>query len=89
VTLLGIGESRGPGLAEVAAMRGRHKVAVVTLQQDEGDDVGAILRRTATERSCDLVVMGAYGHSRMRELILGGATRDMLRQAALPVLLSA
>jgi nucleotide-binding universal stress UspA family protein len=89
VTLLGIGESRGPGLAEVAAMLGRHEITASTLQQDEDEDVGAILRRTAAERSCDLLVMGAYGHSRMRELILGGATRDMLRQAALPVLLSA
>ena len=32
--------------------------------------------------------MGAYGHSRLREIVLGGATREVLRSARLPVLLS-
>jgi len=36
----------------------------------------------------DLLVMGAYGHSRLREFVLGGATREMLRDPRLPVLLS-
>ena len=36
----------------------------------------------------DLVVMGAYGHSRFREAILGGATRSMLEQTALPVFMA-
>jgi nucleotide-binding universal stress UspA family protein len=35
-----------------------------------------------------LLVVGGYGHSRLRELILGGVTRDLLRQMTLPVLMS-
>jgi nucleotide-binding universal stress UspA family protein len=36
----------------------------------------------------DLLVMGAYGHSRLREFILGGVTRSLLREMTVPVLLS-
>jgi nucleotide-binding universal stress UspA family protein len=36
----------------------------------------------------DLLVMGAYGHSRLREFILGGMTRSLLREMTVPVLLS-
>lgn len=44
-----------------------------------------VLLRHASDKNADLVVMGAYGHSRFREAILGGATRDMLEEAKLPV----
>ena len=36
----------------------------------------------------DLLVMGCYGHTRLRELILGGMTRDILRQMTVPVFMS-
>jgi nucleotide-binding universal stress UspA family protein len=42
----------------------------------------------ATAEGADLVVMGAYGRTRLRELVLGGATRDMLRTSTIPVLFS-
>lgn len=42
----------------------------------------------ATKASSDLLVMGGYGHSRMREIILGGVTRDMLHAMKIPVLMS-
>jgi nucleotide-binding universal stress UspA family protein len=42
----------------------------------------------AGRASCDLVVMGAYGHSHMREMVLGGATRTLLQDAAVPLFLS-
>ena len=38
--------------------------------------------------SYDLLVVGAYGHSRLREMVLGGVTRTLLRQMTLPVFLS-
>jgi nucleotide-binding universal stress UspA family protein len=38
--------------------------------------------------SVDLIVMGAYGHSRLRELVLGGATRTILESMTVPVLMS-
>jgi nucleotide-binding universal stress UspA family protein len=40
----------------------------------------------AADLGADLIVMGAYGHSRLRELILGGMTRDMFRHMTVPVL---
>ncbi len=42
----------------------------------------------ALDMRADLVVMGAYGHARLREIILGGTTRDMLKQAPVPLLLA-
>lgn len=50
--------------------------------------VSDILMRHATEIGAELIVMGAYGHSRFREAIFGGATRNMLENAALPVLMA-
>jgi nucleotide-binding universal stress UspA family protein len=47
-----------------------------------------ILKRHMRDRDADLLVMGAYGHSRLREAITGGATRDMLEEAETPVLLA-
>ena len=40
------------------------------------------------EAGADLLVMGAYGHSRFREMVLGGATRGIIANAALPVLMA-
>jgi nucleotide-binding universal stress UspA family protein len=42
----------------------------------------------AAEMNADLIVMGAYGHTRLREIILGGVTRDLLKQAPVPLLLA-
>ena len=50
--------------------------------------IGGILGSYLSSRQSDLLVMGAYGHSRLREFILGGATRSMLLKPPLPVLLS-
>ncbi|NNK78065.1 MAG: universal stress protein [Litoreibacter sp.] len=47
-----------------------------------------ILLHRANEMGCDLIVMGAYGHSRMREAIFGGATRTMMEKTNVPVLMS-
>ena len=53
-----------------------------------GMDPGDVLLNKAADEGADLLVMGAYGHSRMRELILGGATRTVFRHMTVPVLLS-
>ena len=50
--------------------------------------VSDVLKRHASDIEADLIVMGAYGHSRFREAILGGATRYMLEQADLPVFMA-
>lgn len=50
--------------------------------------VSDILNRHAADTEADMIVMGAYGHSRFREAILGGATRNMLEQSQIPVFLA-
>ena len=50
--------------------------------------VSDVLMRHAMDTEADLIVMGAYGHSRFREAILGGATRNMLENAKIPVFLA-
>ena len=50
--------------------------------------VGAQILSRATEQAAGLIVMGAYNHSRMREAILGGTTRDMLRLTTIPLLMA-
>ncbi|MEY4983188.1 MAG: hypothetical protein RIR62_1454 [Pseudomonadota bacterium] len=50
--------------------------------------ISDILARHVRDMDADMLVMGAYGHSRFREAILGGATRNMLEQADVPVLMA-
>lgn len=50
--------------------------------------ISDVLNRHAEDTGADLMVMGAYGHSRFREAILGGATRNMLEQAKIPVFMA-
>lgn len=50
--------------------------------------VSDVINRHVADKGADMVVMGAYGHSRFREAILGGATRNMLEQARVPVLMA-
>lgn len=67
----------------------RHGVrAEVTVLARTTPRISDILTRHAMDQSADLIVMGAYGHSRFREAILGGATRNMLEQSDVAVLLA-
>jgi nucleotide-binding universal stress UspA family protein len=50
-------------------------------------ETGDALLHEAQRMDSDLLVMGAYGHSRLRERVLGSATRRILQQATLPVLM--
>jgi nucleotide-binding universal stress UspA family protein len=59
--------------------------AVIEFQPPSGQEGEQILAK-AEAHGCDLIVMGAYGHSRVREALLGGATRHVLRHMQLPVL---
>lgn len=54
----------------------------------EGQPVGDVLQAYCKEISAGLLVMGAHGHSRLREFILGGATLDVLNETRLPVFLA-
>lgn len=81
-------ETRRSG-AELARHLAYHGVTVVAdTESAAGRPVGQVLAHYAQARELDLLVMGAYGHSRMREFILGGATRSILADPPLPVLLA-
>lgn len=75
--------------AQLAASLGRHGVSATpdVSIAGKGSTGDALLARLA-EESCDLLVMGCYGHSRFREMIFGGVSRDILRKAAVPVLMA-
>ena len=60
----------------------RHHAAVLS------DEPGAGLLSLAADRGADLLVMGCYGHSRARELVLGGASRTVLNSMTVPVLMA-
>jgi nucleotide-binding universal stress UspA family protein len=49
---------------------------------------GELLHDEAVKGGADLVVMGAYSHSRLREFILGGVTQHMLEESVLPILMA-
>jgi len=53
-----------------------------------GQSIGEVLKDFANHHRLDLLVMGAYGHSRFREFVLGGATRSMIANPPVPLLLS-
>lgn len=82
------GHGAEPG-ADVATWLSRHGVKV-TVQRDVAPeaDVGSIILSRAMDRGCDLIVMGIYGHSRLREFVLGGASRTLLASMTVPVLMA-
>jgi nucleotide-binding universal stress UspA family protein len=82
------GHGEEPG-ADIARHMVRHglKVEVAKVIADDVPD-SALLLNHASDMGADLLVMGAYGHSRLREFILGGMTRSLLREMTVPVLLS-
>lgn len=77
-----------PG-ADVGLYLARHGIKVNVSQQTAEDvDVGNQLLSRAADLDVDLIVMGAYGQPRMKELVLGGATRTVLKSMTVPVLMS-
>jgi len=74
---------------ELAKNLARHGINVVLeLVDAAGRSVGKVLQAQAAACHADLLVMGAYGHSRFSEFVLGGATKSMLSKPPLPVLFS-
>ena len=74
---------------EGAEYLSRHGIASEIVEIPQGEaNIPDTLVSAAQTRKCGYLVMGAYGHSRFRESILGGATRNMLELAEIPVLLA-
>lgn len=74
-----------PG-ADIALYLARHDIKVDVIQQQTTVDIGNALLSLAAVLNSDLLVMGCYGHSRFREVLLGGATRTVLKSMTIPVL---
>jgi nucleotide-binding universal stress UspA family protein len=76
----------GMRLADYLAHRG--VAASVARIEGRGRPIADILQEAARDRGAGLLVMGGFGHSRLRDFVLGGATSGVLRNPRLPILLS-
>ena len=93
VSLVEIGPVRtdaagGDSLAAAAAWVDSHLIPFDAHREIELADVGAQLLSRASDLDVDLIVCGGYGHSRLREWVLGGVTRHLLGHMTVPTLLS-
>jgi nucleotide-binding universal stress UspA family protein len=94
VVLVEIGEPGADGAADAEAREAtvaflsRHGIAAETRFEPRSVGAADALLSLASDLSADLLVMGAYGHSRMTEWVLGGATREILARMTLPVLMA-
>jgi len=83
------GSGRADPGTELSEMLTRHGATVsVSILAKTLPHVAEVVQRHASDIGADMIVMGAYGHSRFREAILGGATRDVLEDVSLPVLMA-
>jgi nucleotide-binding universal stress UspA family protein len=81
--------SRGYAGVDIAGHLDRHDVRCTILPVERGKrSIGEVLLAQSRLRSADLIVMGAYGHSRWREWIIGGTTRELLAGSKVPLLMA-
>ena len=77
-----------PGI-DLAKHLARHGIDVELKRLVRGDiDIANVILSHAADTSADLIVMGGYGHSRVREFVLGGVTRGLLKSMTAPTLMS-
>ncbi|MET3108450.1 nucleotide-binding universal stress UspA family protein [Oxalobacteraceae bacterium GrIS 2.11] len=76
-----------PG-ADLAAYLARHGIRLEVSVHRTKLDIGNALLSLASDLNSDMIVMGGYGHSRFKEMIMGGATRGILESMTIPVLMS-
>ena len=92
VTLVIIGEqkkSKDLAGVDIATYLSRHGLSVEVRSIDNSTgDIGQTILSFASDAEADWLVMGAYGHSRLREFLLGGATRGILSSMTVPVLMA-
>lgn len=83
------GEDEAAGLEQINEYLLHKDIDVEIIRQpDNGAPIGDQILSCAEDVNADMLIMGAYGHSRLREMVLGGATRDVLRSAQMPVLMA-
>lgn len=75
--------------SEIASSLARHGINVsVEIERSADISVAATIENRAAETGADLLIMGAYGHSRLREMVFGGATRTILQSMPVMTLMS-
>jgi nucleotide-binding universal stress UspA family protein len=74
--------------ADIGQHLARHDVNVEVKRIVAAGNVQSTLLSYAADSSADMIVMGGYGHSRLREFILGGVTREMLQSMTVPCFMS-
>jgi nucleotide-binding universal stress UspA family protein len=74
--------------SDIATYLGRHGIKVEVMQKKTAQRTGEALLSAAAETESDLIVMGGYGHTRFREIVLGEVTRTVLESMTVPVLMS-
>lgn len=78
-----------PSLKGLQLYLARNGIKAEIVQRDSGgDSVGVALVRAVKDKKVDMLVMGAYSHSRWREMIIGGVTRHIIYNAPVPVFMS-
>jgi nucleotide-binding universal stress UspA family protein len=76
-----------PG-ADIALYLARHDIRIEVVQRHTDIDVGNALLSLVADMRSDLLVMGGYGHTRFREILLGGVTLTVLKTMTVPILMS-
>ncbi len=77
-----------PG-ADIGAYLAHHGVKVtVDRLPSGGDEIANIIKQHAVDMAADLVVMGGYGHSRLRERVFGGVTKSIIDSPTVPILMA-
>lgn len=87
----GAGEAQDEGRLQTAELEHwllRHGVQAICERHVTGIPVSDALLSRAADLGADLIVMGGYGHTRLRELVLGGVTREILAHMTVPILMS-
>jgi len=72
----------------VAALKRRGIAAAAESTVSDGIPIGDVILSRAADLGADTIVMGAYGHSRLREFVLGGVSRSLFQEMTVPVLMS-
>lgn len=82
------GHGESPG-SDISLYLARHGVRAEAARTGSGGvDTGSVILSRAFDYGADLIVMGAYGHSKLRQIVLGGTTRSVLESMTVPVLMS-
>lgn len=91
IIVVGVGNAETRGPIELLAAHGLQAEGIPLECPDQGlldDPTGDAILKTALDKRADLIIMGAFVHSRLRQMIMGGPTRTLLKESGIPLLLA-